>query len=127
MAKNPPERMGGYQCKILSQPSDYNSVYHSVFTCGKEDLMKIKVYLEQKFNVELAAEKINEMLNSIKQFEQFPFMSRPLMSVIDIPTDYMYFVLEKIYMFYRLEKETVKIIRIIDTRQNFINILFGNG
>lgn len=119
--------MGGYQWKILSQPSDYNSVYHSVFTCGKEDLMKIKVYLKQEFNVELAAEKINELLKSIKQFEQFPFMGRPLINVIDIPTDYMYFVLEKNYVFYRLEKETVKIIRIIDTRQNFINILFGNG
>jgi len=48
------------------------------------------------------------------------------MNVIDIPTDYMYFVLEKNYVFCRLEKETVKIIRIIDTRQNYINILFGD-
>jgi len=53
-------------------------------------------------------------------------LGRPLMNVIDIPTDYMYFVLEKNYVFYRLEKETVKIIRIIDTRQNYINILFGD-
>lgn len=93
---------------------------------AKEDLMKIKVYLEQEFNVELAAEKMNDLFKSIKRFEQFPLMGRPLMNIIDIPTDYMYFVLEKIYMFYRLEKETVKIIRIIDTRQNYINILFGD-
>ena len=93
---------------------------------AKEDLMKIKVYLEQEFNVELAAEKINELLKSIKRFEQFPLMGRPLMNVIDIPTDYMYFVLEKNYVFYRLEKDTVKIIRIIDTRPNYINILFGD-
>lgn len=68
---------------------------------AKEDLMKIKVYLEQEFNVELAAEKINEILKSIKQFEQFPFMGRPLMSVIDIPTDYMYFVLDKCVLSFR--------------------------
>lgn len=53
-------------------------------------------------------------------------MGRPLMNIIDIPTDYMYFVLENNCVFYRLEKETVKIIRIIDTRHNYINILFGD-
>lgn len=93
---------------------------------AKEDLMKIKVYLEQEFNVELAAEKMNDLFKSIKRFEQFPLMGRPLMNIIDIPTDYMYFVLERNHVFYRLEKETVKIIRIIDTRQNYINILFGD-
>jgi plasmid stabilization system protein ParE len=93
---------------------------------AQEDLIKIKVYLEEEFDVGIASEKIRELLKSIKRFEQFPLMGRPLMNVIDIPTDYMYFVLEKNYVFYRLEKETVKIIRIIDTRQNYINILFGD-
>jgi plasmid stabilization system protein ParE len=37
-----------------------------------------------------------------------------------------YFVEEKNYVFYRLEKETVKIIRIIDARQDYMNILFGD-
>jgi len=92
---------------------------------AKEDLMKIKVYLEENFDVEIALEKIKQLIDSIKRFESFPLMGRPLMNVIDIPTDYMYFVAEKNYVIYRLEKETVKIIRIIDTRQDYINILFG--
>lgn len=93
---------------------------------AKEDLLKIKVYLEKEFDNEIASEKVKQLLKSIKQFEQFPLMGRPMMNVIDIPTDYMYFVQEKNYIFYRLEKETVRIIRIIDTRQDYMNILFGD-
>lgn len=92
---------------------------------AKDDLIKIKVYLEDEFDAVIAAEKIKHLMKSIKRFEAFPLMGRPLMNVIDMPTEYMYFVVEKNYVFYRLEHETVKIIRIIDTRQDYINILFG--
>ena len=93
---------------------------------AKEDLMKIKAYLEDEFDRKIASEKIKQLLKSIKRFEGFPLMGRPLLSIIDIPTDYMYFVVDRNYVFYRLEQETVKIIRIIDTRQNYIDILFGS-
>lgn len=92
---------------------------------AKEDLIKIKGYLEGAFDNEIASEKIRHLLDSIRKFETYPLLGRPLMNSIDIPTDYMYFVVEKNYVFYRLEKQTVKIIRIIDTRQDYINILFG--
>lgn len=94
-------------------------------TLAKQDLIKIKCYLEEAFDNEIASEKIRQLLDSIRKFETFPLLGRPLMNVIDIPTDYMYFVVDKNYVFYRLEKETVKIIRIIDTRQDYINVLFG--
>lgn len=92
---------------------------------AKQDLVKIKGYLEEAFDNEIASEKMRQLLGSIRKFETFPLLGRPLMNVIDIPTDYMYFVVDKNYVFYRLEKETVKIIRIIDTRQDYINVLFG--
>jgi len=100
-------------------------MYNIQFTpLAKDDLIRIKVYLEGEFDVKIATEKIKQLLKSIKRFELYPLMGRPLMNIIDLPTDYMYFVLEKNYVFYRLEHETVKIIRIIDTRQNYIDILF---
>ena len=101
-------------------------MYNIQFTpLAKDDLIKIKVYLEEEFDVEIASEKIKQLLKGIKRFELSPLLGRPLINVIDIPTEYMYFVIDKNYVFYRLEKETVKIIRIIDTRQNYIGILFG--
>lgn len=92
---------------------------------ARQDLIKIKNYLEEAFDNDIASEKIRQLLDSIRKFEMFPLLGRPLMNVIDIPTDYMYFVVDKNYVFYRLEKEIVKIIRIIDTRQDYINVLFG--
>lgn len=92
---------------------------------ARQDLIKIKNYLEEAFDNEIASEKIRQLLDSIRKFEMFPLLGRPLMNVIDIPTDYMYFVVDKNYVFYRLEKEIVKIIRIIDTRQDYINVLFA--
>lgn len=92
---------------------------------AKDDLVKIKAYLAEAFDDEIASEKIKQLLDSIRKFEMFPLLGRPLMNVIDIPTDYMFFVVEKNYVFYRLEQKTVKIIRIIDTRQNYIDVLFG--
>lgn len=92
---------------------------------AKEDLIKIKAYLVEEFDSVIASEKVTRLLKSIKKFESFPLMGRPLMNIIDIPTDYLYFVTERNYVFYRLEQQTVKIIRIIDTRQNYISILFG--
>lgn len=91
---------------------------------AKPDLIKIKTYLEEEFGSVIASEKLKRLLQSIKKFESFPLMGRPLMNIIDLPTDYLYFVTEKNYVFYRLEQQTVRIIRIIDTRQDYINILF---
>jgi len=92
---------------------------------AKKDVLRIKEYVEEEIGVEIASEKIKLLLKSIKRFEEFPLLGRPLMNIIDIPTDYFFFAEEKNYIFYRLEKETVKIIRIIDTRQDYMNILFG--
>lgn len=91
---------------------------------AKEDITRIRIYLEEEFGSEVANIQLRELLQSIKGFEKFPLIGRPLMNVIDIPTDYMYFVVGKNYVFYRLEKQVVKIIRILDTRQDYIDILF---
>ncbi len=93
---------------------------------AKKDILRIKLYLEEEYDTATAAVKIKQLLKNIKRFEEFPLLGRPLMNVIDIPTDYMFFCEENNYVFYRLEKETVKIIRIIYTRQDFMNILFGD-
>ena len=91
---------------------------------SKEDLMKIRIYLEEEFDTAIASDKMKKLIESIKRFEEFPLMGRPLINVIDIPTEYMYFVAEKKYVFYRIENQTVKIIRILDTRQDYINTIF---
>ncbi|WP_069875464.1 type II toxin-antitoxin system RelE/ParE family toxin [Fusibacter sp. 3D3] len=93
---------------------------------AKDDLIRFSRYLEDEFDSEIASAKIKKMIEHIRRFEKYPLLGRPLTNTIDIPTDYMYFVAEKNYIFYRLEKYTVYIIRVLDTRQDYINILFGD-
>ncbi len=89
---------------------------------AKKDLIRISIYLEEEFGSDVANIQLRELLQSIKRFEEFPLIGRPLMNIIDIPTDYMYFVVERNYVFYRLEKQIVKIIRILNTRQDYMDI-----
>ena len=45
--------------------------------------------------------------------------------MIDYPTDYHYLVVKPNYIFYRIENDTVRIIRILNEKQDLLQILFG--
>lgn len=45
--------------------------------------------------------------------------------LIKYPTDYHYLIVKPNYVFYRVEGETVRIIRVLNERQDFLQILFG--
>lgn len=93
---------------------------------AKEDLIKLRRYLDEEFDSEISFNKMKKLVECIRKFEEYPLLGRPLTNIIDIPTDYMYFVADKNYIFYRLEKHNVYIIRIVDTRQDYMNVLFGD-
>lgn len=93
---------------------------------AREDLRKIKAYIVSEFSdSNLADTIIYKMTRSIRQLEQFPLKGHPLTNMIDVPTDYLYFITEKNYVFYRTEAQRVKVVRILNERQNFMHILFG--
>ena len=45
--------------------------------------------------------------------------------MIDYPTDYHYLVVKPNYVFYRIKCDTVRVIRILNENQDFLQILFG--
>ena len=92
----------------------------------KEDLRRTREYMDDEFGVDVADNSIRGIIASLRKFQVYPLMGRPLTNLIDLPTDYMYFVIEKNYVFYRIEGKTVKIIRILSTRQDFMKALFGD-
>ena len=51
--------------------------------------------------------------------------SRDMFRKYGIETDYVYLVTHKNYAFYRIEENSVKIIRILDIRRDVIYTLFG--
>ena len=47
------------------------------------------------------------------------------MDLIEYPTDYHYLVVKPNYIFYRVEGDTVRVIRILNEKQDFLQLLFG--
>lgn len=90
-----------------------------------EDLQKIKSYLAGQFGDDKAKRIMREITSTVRQLETFPEEGLCLEKLIDHPSDYRYFVVIHNYVFYRIEGDTVRIIRVLNERQDFLQILFG--
>ena len=90
------------------------------------DLRDVQTYISLELENESAARKvIAKITKSIRQLEMFPEMGTPLSSITPFPTDYRYIVSNHYMIFYRLEGQTVQIMRILSGRRDYLRILFG--
>ncbi|NCC82298.1 MAG: type II toxin-antitoxin system RelE/ParE family toxin [Clostridia bacterium] len=91
-----------------------------------EDLESIKEKISLNNGNNTALKVLRKIIKDIKVLELFPFSGVNLGKLIDVSTDYRYIFIEKNYVFYRVENDKVKIIRIINERQDYIIQLFNN-
>lgn len=91
-----------------------------------EDLESIKEKISLNNGNDTALKMLRKIIKDIKVLELFPFSGVNLGKLIDVSTDYRYIFIEKNYVFYRVENDKVKIIRIINERQDYIIQLFNN-
>jgi len=92
---------------------------------AKDDLLNQKKYLIEEFDEYTANEMVQKMTESLRNIEEYPLLGRPLTNLINIPTEYMYYIADKNYVFYRIEGRSIKIIRILSTRLDFVQLLFN--
>ncbi len=90
-----------------------------------DDLQGIKTYVAKQFGEGKAKASVKEITSTVKQLELFPREGSRLEDLIEFPTDYHYLVIKPNYVFYRVEGDTVRIIRILNEKQDFLQILFG--
>ncbi len=91
-----------------------------------DDLEGIKSYIIDELLNESSANKIvSNIIEKIRVLTDFPEIGAPLSSIVDIETIYRYLVCGSYIAFYRYEKDTVFIIRVLYARRNFVRILFG--
>lgn len=101
-------------------------MYHIQYSSeAKRDLGRLKMYLNSEFGKEVAKRVLTDMTKSIRQLEEQPLKGQPLGNLIDVPTDYRYLVTKTNYVFYHTEIGLVKVIRVLNQRQDFMRILFG--
>ena len=89
-----------------------------------EDLRNIKYYLEENYGESVALEKIREISRRVRRLEQFPLAGVSLSNLVKSSLNYRYLVVEKNYVFYRIDNNRIKIIRILNERQDFVKLLF---
>jgi len=90
-----------------------------------DDLQGIKAYVAKQFGESRAKASVKEITSTAKQLESFPEEGSRLEDLIEYPTDYHYLIVKPNYVFYRVEGDTVRVIRILNEKQDFLQILFG--
>ncbi|MBD5469068.1 MAG: type II toxin-antitoxin system RelE/ParE family toxin [Lachnospiraceae bacterium] len=90
-----------------------------------DDLQEIKAYVAGQFGEGKSKACTKEITSTVKQLELFPKGGLRLADLIEYPTDYYYLVVKPNYVFYRVEGDTVRVIRILNEKQDFLQILFG--
>lgn len=90
-----------------------------------EDLKEIQGYIEEVLYNQIAAKKIiGKIIKTCTFLKQQPYMGQLLEEKIGCPSEMRYVISDRYIIIYKIEKEYISIIRILDTRTNYMNILF---
>lgn len=90
------------------------------------DLRQIKAYITDELcNEQAAVNTIANITKRIRTLADFPESGAQLSSIVDFETDYRFLVCGNYTTFYRIENQTVNIVRVLYGRRNFIKILLG--
>ena len=93
---------------------------------ARNDLLQIKESIIEKFDDEnLAIEVLKKITKTARQLVVFPYLGQELSGIIGIYTEYRCLFCKKNYVFYRVEKERICVIRILNEKQDYMRILFG--
>ena len=89
------------------------------------DLEGIKERLNTEFGEVTEKKILKSIVKDMKRLEKYPETDIKFFERFGIVTDYKCIYSNKNYVFYRIEDEYIRIIRIIDVRRDFMYILFG--
>ena len=93
---------------------------------ARDDLLHIKESIIEKFNDENLAGKVLERITkTLRNLVKFPYLGQELSEMTGIYTEYRYLFCEKNYVFYRIEKERICVVRILNEKQDYMRILFS--
>lgn len=90
------------------------------------DLQNTKSYIADELcNEQAAVSTIEKILKRILMLKDFPKLGAPLSSIVNLDTDYRFLACGNYTAFYRVENDTVYILRVLYARRDFMRILFG--
>ena len=90
-----------------------------------EDLLEIKNYIENELQNPIAAH--NTVLNIVETYENLSILAEagiPVERYVPFPTDYKFVLANNYSIFYRIDGNIVRVIRIMYSKRDFVRILF---
>ena len=92
------------------------------------DLLEIKNYIENELQNPIAAHNtISKIIETYENLTAFPNVGIPVEKYVSFPTDYKFVLANNYSIFYRIEDEVIRIVRILYSRRDFVRILFGEN
>ena len=90
-----------------------------------DDLLNTENYIITQFNNKQAAQKIkNTIVNTIALLKDNPYLDPKMSDRFNMDTSLRYLVVSKQLVFYNIKNDNIEIIRILDSRQDYLSLLF---
>ena len=90
-----------------------------------EKLHEIRQDVTIRYGVETAKKVLNNIVQSIRDLQRFENKGPSVESMIGIPCDYRMLYVGHNYVFYRVEKDSIRITDIYNEKEDFMWKLFG--
>ena len=101
---------------------------------AKKDILEINRYITVELNNPDAADRIIQYIHDrISQLQEFPEMGPKLVSIMPesklnlLNKGYRFLVCDGYTVYYQLSDDSVEILRVLYSRQDYSAILFGNN
>ena len=90
-----------------------------------EDIQETKHYIATVLKNRSAASRVAKMIvHNCKQLKDQPYLGMAVEARTGYTSDMRYLICESWLVFYRLQNDTVQIVRVIDCRTDYLCILF---
>lgn len=92
---------------------------------ARKDLINARQYIIENFFDETAAKNLTKkIVEKVALLAENPEMGVPLQSRVNRSTDFQLLVIDKHIAFYRVLEDNIYIIRILDTRTDYMREIF---
>ena len=90
-----------------------------------DDLLNTENYIISQSNNKQAAQKLKSTLvNTISLLKDNPYLGPKMSDRFHVDTSLRYLVISKQLVFYNIKNDNIEIIRILDSRQDYLSLLF---
>lgn len=90
-----------------------------------DDLLNTENYIMNQFHNDQAATKLKtNIVDTISLLKDNPYLGPKMSDRFNIDTSLRYLIVSKQIVFYDINEDNIEIIRILDSRQDYLSLLF---